>query len=105
MPAQPSTPSTTAQLEIHFGAPVVTPRGDGTFIVAPGKPLVGVEEIGTQAAADLLRVCRAQMWYIRNTPLGSEHLRWRFISDKKGKILWQKPSVLAYKEATENLGK
>lgn len=78
----------------------VTPNGVGGFTVRPLKP---TQEIGTAAAARLLGVCRAQMWYLRNQPLGQKILKWRFISEKKGKILWELESVIAYKEATKSI--
>lgn len=77
----------------------ITPNGIGGFTVTPRK-VVG-EEIGTRQAAKILGVCRAQMWYLRNQRLGQQILKWRFISEKKGKILWELASVIAYKEATK----
>lgn len=76
----------------------VVPSGNGSFVVVPRRP---ESEINTRKAAEILGVCRAQMWYLRNQPLGQKLLRWRFISERKGKILWELQSVLAYKEATK----
>lgn len=78
----------------------VLPNGQGGFTVRPLKPQ---QEIGTAAAAKLLGVCRAQMWYLRNQPMGQKILKWRFTSEKKGKILWDLESVIAYKEATKSI--
>ena len=66
---------------------------------------MGEEEIKTTEVMKLLGCSRGQVWYIRNSPLGAKHLRWRFISDKQGKILWNRASVLAYKSALEEVGK
>lgn len=89
------------QPEFTFAHPVITPRGDGTFIVSPGKP--SAREIPTREAARILGVCRAQIWYIRNQTLGRKLLRWRFTSELKGKILWELDSVIAYRDATRSL--
>lgn len=76
----------------------VLPDGNGGFIVKPQKPTT---EITTEQARRILGVCRAQMWYLRNQKMGQKILKWRFTSEKKGKILWDAASVLAYKEATK----
>ena len=94
-----------ATLPPVFFPPVVIPQGDGSYLVKPGKPIVGEEEIKTTEVMKLLGCSRGQVWYIRNSPLGAKHLRWRFISDKQGKILWNRASVLAYKSALEEVGK
>jgi hypothetical protein len=78
----------------------VARQGDGRFLVTARKP---ASEVSTAEAARLLGVCRATMWYIRNTALGQQHLRWRFITSKKGKILWETDSVIAYRAATQLL--
>jgi len=78
----------------------ILPNGDGSFVVKPRKP---EGEITTVQAAKILGVCRAQMWYLRNQPLGQRILKWRFISEKRGKILWDAASVVAYREATKSI--
>ncbi len=87
--------------QILLFATDVARQVDGRIVLTPRRP--AAPEIPTVEAARILGVSRAQMWYIRNTPLGQRHLRWRFISDKKGKILWDTSSVLAYREATTAL--
>lgn len=94
-----------AQPEFTFSAPVITPMGDGSYRVAPGRPEPVDVEISTREAADILEVSRAQMFYLRESKLGQQHLRWRFTTELRGKIVWQKQSVLAYKEATRLIGK
>jgi hypothetical protein len=42
------------QLEFHF-PPVVMSRGDGTYVVKPGKPVVMEAEISADEAAVILR--------------------------------------------------
>lgn len=96
-PSRASVPSSPPQLLLFAD---VLPNGQGGFTVRPVKPQ---QEIRTVDAAKLLGVSRAQMWYLRNQPLGQRILRWRFISEKKGKILWDLDSVLAYKEATRSI--
>lgn len=49
--------SGVGQLEFEFPA-VVTPRGDGTWLVKPGRPVPRPEEIDTVEAAKLLKVTR-----------------------------------------------
>ena len=97
-PAPPPVP-------LHFAPPVVVPQGDGTFLLKAGKPVVGVEEITTVQACCILKCCRAQMWYIRDLPAKGVKLEWRYSSPKKGKVLWNKASVLAYLAALEGVGK
>ena len=43
----------TSQLEFEFPA-VITPRGDGTYLVKPGRPVARAVEIDVQAAARIL---------------------------------------------------
>lgn len=95
-------PAPTTQPQLLLWADIL-PNGNGGFTVVPQKPVQTVQEIGTTRAAQLLGVCRAQMWYIRNQPLGQKLLKWRFTSEGKGKIAWELPSVLAYKEATKSI--
>ena len=77
----------------------VVPNGNGGFIVQPRKPLG--PEITTKQAARILGVCRAQMWYLRNChPQAQKILKWRFTSEKGGKILWDTDSVQRFREMT-----
>jgi hypothetical protein len=77
----------------------VVPNGNGGFVVQPRKPLG--PEITTKQAARILGVCRAQMWYLRNChPQAQKILKWRFTSEKAGKILWDAASVQRYRELT-----
>lgn len=92
-----TTDTTPAQIPVLAS---VLPDGNGGFIVKPQKPAA---EITTEQARKILGVCRAQMWYLRNQPMGQKILKWRFTSEKRGKILWDAASVLAYKEATKGI--
>jgi excisionase family DNA binding protein len=47
----------TAQLEFHFPA-IVTPRGDGTWLVKPGRPVPRPALVSTSSAARILGVHR-----------------------------------------------
>lgn len=39
--------------------PVITPRGDGSFVISPGKP---IREMRPQQAAKFLGVCKTRMY-------------------------------------------
>lgn len=90
----------------------VIPNGTGQYIVTPRPPKgiqVGADGltqwIPTWVASKILGLGRAMMWHIRQETLGTKHLKWRYISAAKGKILWDVESVFAYKAALEELGK
>lgn len=46
-------PAPAQQLELSF-APVIIPRGDGTYLVRPGKPVIPSQDITAAAAAKIL---------------------------------------------------
>lgn len=100
MATNPATES-AAQPEFHFGPPVVTPRGDGGFVVAPPRLIAGVEEVGWAEAAEILGYKARSSIHeeVLNHPLAEQYLRWRY-TPGGGKILFQKPSLFAFKEAT-----
>lgn len=83
----------------------VLPNGNGGFTVTPGKP---TEEVSTSQAAKLLGVSRAQMFYLREDPVASKILQWRFTTPGGGsgkKIRWNSASLIAYLEASRSWGK
>lgn len=88
-----------------FAEPRVTPCGDGTFIVAPGKPRAQVPEVGTLRAAEILGIGLTALRAARESKLGQHYLRWRFTSEKQRVLVWEVPSLMAYKEATRSIGK
>jgi hypothetical protein len=77
----------------------VVSNGNGGFTVTPRKPL---HEIDSRQAAKILGVSRAHMANIVNHPMGQKILRWRWISEKHGKRLFEYESVLEYREATKD---
>jgi len=77
----------------------VVKNGD-TFSVIPRKPL---QEIDAAEAAKLLNVCRTSLSLIVDSPLGQKYLRWRWLTDRQGKRVYELDSVIAYREATKNL--
>ena len=89
------------QPEFHF-TPIVTPRGDGTYLVRPGLPVAGVEEISVAEAVLILGYKARSSFHeeVLNHPKSSL-LRWRY-TPGGGKILIEKPSLLAFKEATRD---
>ena len=89
---------------IFFPAGVV-PQGDGTFLVAPRKAVVGVQEINTTEAAHLLGYkSRASIHEeVLPHPLAKKFLRYRKTKGG-GKILFDKTSVLAFRAATSKGG-
>jgi hypothetical protein len=78
----------------------VVSNGIGGFNVIPRKPVM---EISSRQAAQMLGVCRQSLTLIINTELGQKHLRWRWLTDKKGKRMVELESVIAYREATKDL--
>lgn len=106
-PKAPETASQNAPQEqnLVFAEARVTPRGDGTFIVAPGKPRAQVPEVGSFRAAELLGVGFTALRAARESKLGLQYLRWRFTTETRRILVWELPSLLAYKEATRSIGK
>ena len=94
-----------AQIELTFSDPIITPCGDGTFTVRPGKVSVEAEEIPTAEVCRILKIARSQIWYDRDREPGGTILKWRFTGPSKRRILWERASVLAYKDALRGLGK
>lgn len=71
-----------------------------TFSIIPRKPL---HEISSRKAAEMLNVCRGSLSLIVNSELGQKHLRWRWLTEKRGKRVFELDSVIAYREATKDL--
>jgi len=80
--------------------PIVVPRGDGSFVVSPGKPRV---EVGTIAAAKMLGVGRATMAALREDPRAMKILRCRFTTPSCKILRWDVASLHAFKVAMEQL--
>jgi hypothetical protein len=78
----------------------IVPNGLGGFNVIPRKPL---REIDSRQAAEILNVCRGSLSLIVNSELGQKHLRWRWLTEKKGKRVFEFDSVIEYREATKDL--
>ncbi|HTD67118.1 MAG TPA: hypothetical protein VK846_11375 [Candidatus Limnocylindria bacterium] len=78
----------------------VTSDGSGGFRVTPEKPL---EEIPSAVAAKLLSMSRGNLCLVVNSTLGQKHLRWRWLTPRKGKRLFERESVVAYREAVKRL--
>ena len=91
--------------DLVFDQPLVTPRGDGTFIVAPGKPRAEVPEVGTLRAAQMLGIGHTALRATRESKLGRHYLRWRFTTEKQRVLAWEVPGLMAYKAATRAIGK
>lgn len=78
----------------------LVPMGDGRFNVVPRKPQ---PEVSSATAAEMLGVCRSSLSLMVNSPLGQRHLRWRWLTEKKGKRVFEIESVVAYREATRRM--
>ena len=78
----------------------VTSDGAGGYRVVPGKP---VHEIPSREAARLLTMSRGNLSLVVNSPLGKKHLRWRWLTERKGKRVFELASVVAYCEALKGL--
>jgi hypothetical protein len=77
----------------------VMSNGLGGFTVIPKKP---VAEVGTKAAARMLGMNKATLNRLVDDPEAAKLLKWRWISEKRGKRLWDVESLRAYREATAN---
>ena len=77
--------------------------GDGKFLVVPKKPKVAVvdgglrEELRSREVQRILGVGRAAMTTLRDCPVASKILRWRFTTASRKVILWDAQSVLEFK--------
>ena len=100
-----SGPNAPPEQNLLFTEPLVTPRGDGTFIVAPGKPHAQVPEVGSVRAAELLGIGLTALRAARESKLGRHYLRWRFTTEKQRVLVWEVPGLMAYKDATRSIGK
>ena len=78
----------------------VVSNGVGGFNVIPRKPL---HEISSKKAAELLNVCRGSLSLIVESKLGQKHLRWRWLTEKRGKRVFEFESVIEYRDATKAL--
>ena len=94
-----------AQISFAFDAPIITPLGDGSFNVRPGKPVIGEVWVPTRRATAILKISRAQIWRDRDKPLGSATLRWRYKGPSKRRVEWELQSVHAWDRAREDFGK
>ncbi len=95
-PAPPTAPVTAQTL---LTATIVS-DGSGGFRVIPNKPK---QEIPSIEAARMLNVSRGSMSNIIDRPLGQKHLRWRWLTEGKGKRVFDVDSVIAYREALKDL--
>jgi hypothetical protein len=77
----------------------VTANGLGGFTITPRKP---VNEITSKQAAKILSVSRANLNYMLDQPQAQRILRWRWLSEKKGKRVFELESVIAYRDATRD---
>src|SRR5688572_27383993 len=73
----------------------VTSDGAGGFRVVPEKPL---QEIPAKKVAELLSMSRGNVSLLVNSPLGEKLLRWRWLTPRKGKRVFELDSVIAYRE-------
>lgn len=96
-----SRQKTIESLPLFAFASTPIPKGDGSYILPAPKPMA--KEIGTREAARLLGIHRDSMRFALETPLGREHLKWRWTSEHKKKRLFDAGSVLAYQAALRGL--
>jgi len=78
----------------------VVADGTGGYRLRPCRP---TQEITTREAAAMLSFSPRSMSLVIETPLGQKHLRWRWLTDRKGKRVWDRQSVLEYREATRGV--
>jgi hypothetical protein len=75
------------------------PNGSGGFIITPKQP---TREISSQQTAKMLNVSRSTLSNLLNEPKAYRILRWRWISGKMGKRVFDLESVLQYRKATRD---
>jgi hypothetical protein len=74
-------------------------NGNG-FTIVPRKPTT---EIDSNQAATVLGCARSTLNTLINSQKGQKYLRWRWMTERKGKRLFELDSVLAYREALREL--
>lgn len=77
----------------------VVPNGSGGFAIVPQKP---TEEIDSRQVGLLLNCARATLSNIVNSTQGQKYLRWRWLTEKQGKRVFELDSVIAYREASKD---
>ncbi|MDB6111408.1 MAG: hypothetical protein JWR69_3158 [Pedosphaera sp.] len=77
----------------------VLPNGSGGFVIAPKRP---TREISSQQTAKMLNISRSTLSNILNEPKAYRILRWRWISGKMGKRVFELESVLQYRKASRD---
>lgn len=98
---QPSAPTNAAPVTRQtFLTATVTSDGAGGYRIVPGKP---VHEIPSREVAKLLGMSRGNLSLVVNSPLGQKHLRWRWLTERKGKRVFELASVAAYRDALKDL--
>jgi len=75
------------------------PNGSGGFQIVPQKPM---QEIDADRAAQMLNVARSTLSYLVNTEKGQKHLRWRWLTDRRGKRVFDMASIMEYREASKD---
>ncbi len=89
-----------------FFPAVVLPQGDGSFLVKPGKPVVGEHWVSTKEAMKIVGLSsRGTMHELRNSPGLCEMLRWKYLTPGQGRIVYEVSSLWAYRRAMEDVGK
>jgi hypothetical protein len=100
-PLKPAPPQSIAPVP---GQTLLTARitsdGLGGYRVTPEKPL---QEIPSRKVAEMLTMSRGNLALVVNSPLGQKHLRWRWLTPKRGKRVFELDSVIAYREALKKL--
>ncbi len=91
-------PDDPAQI-LMFGE--MLPDGAGGFRVRATRLC---HEVGPKAAARMLGISQRYLSQLVDQPLAQKHLRWRWISEKKGKRLFEVEGIVAYVAATKEIG-
>lgn len=87
------------QLFLSFLAPTILPRGDGTYLVQPGKPAA---ECDSNEAARILGCSRSSISLMLDNPSAQAHIKWRWVTPKRGKRLFEVASLYDYIRATRD---
>lgn len=77
----------------------ILPNGSGGFAVKAAQPAL---EVSSATAAKILGVSRSSVGIIIKSPLASRVIKWRWLSPKHGKRLFNTASLVAYRQALEH---
>lgn len=85
--------------KVGFTAPTVLPKGDGSYLVQPGKPAA---ECDSNEAARILGCSRSSISLMLDNPAAQKLIKWRWVTPKRGKRLFEVASLHTYVKSTRD---